>query len=93
MAFPLVRDSPRFVLSGPSVSLSASMWRGGHTDIDELTMACDIHHALVGSARHQWRTRKNRFGYTEWIPPKLVDPQQRPRVNHFHHPERRLRAG
>ncbi|MCE5288650.1 MAG: HNH endonuclease [Nocardiaceae bacterium] len=64
--------------------------KGGHTNIDELAPACDIHHPLAGPAPHQWQTTKNAVGRTIWIPPKIIDPRQRPRVNHFHHPERRV---
>ncbi|MCE5292500.1 MAG: HNH endonuclease [Nocardiaceae bacterium] len=62
---------------------------GGLTNIDDETLACDIHHPLAGNKPNQWKTR-TRDGVTVWYPPKTVDPQRRPRRNHFHHPERRL---
>ncbi|MCE5289170.1 MAG: HNH endonuclease, partial [Nocardiaceae bacterium] len=65
--------------------------KGGRSNIDELAPACDVHHPLAGPAPHQWQTAKNAVGRTIWIPPKIIDPRQLPRVNHFHHPERRLR--
>ena len=61
---------------------------GGRTDITDLALVCDKDHPLAGHGPGQWRTRK-RGGVTEWIPPKSIDPQQKPRVNQFHHPERR----
>ncbi|CAM3952803.1 HNH endonuclease signature motif containing protein [Smaragdicoccus niigatensis] len=64
---------------------------GGLTNIDEETLACDAHHPLAGNKPHQWKTR-TRNGVTLWYPPTSVDPQRRPRRNHFHHPERRLRG-
>jgi hypothetical protein len=66
---------------------------GGHTNIDEETFACDVHHPLAGPGPHQWTTEKNFVGRTIWIPPKIVDPHQKPLVNNYHHPERRLRPG
>ncbi|WP_018162559.1 HNH endonuclease signature motif containing protein [Smaragdicoccus niigatensis] len=65
---------------------------GGRTNIDELAPACDVHHPLAGPGLRQWRTTKNHLGWTVWIPPKIIDPERKPRVNHFHHPERRLRG-
>ena len=61
---------------------------GGLTNIDEETLACDIHHPLVGP--NKWVTRKNSEGVTEWIPPKHIDPTQTPRINRYHYPERRI---
>lgn len=59
---------------------------GGATDTDNLTLVCPAHHKCAGSAPDQWRTVAARGGRTAWIPPCHVDPRQRPRVNHFHHP-------
>ena len=62
---------------------------GGPTDIDNETFACDIHHAMVGPGK--WRTRLRDDGICEWIPPKNVDPEQKPRINRYHFPERVIR--
>jgi hypothetical protein len=61
---------------------------GGHTDIDNLTLACGPHNRLV--KKGGWRTRKRKDGTTEWIPPPNLDRGQR-RTNTYHHPERMLR--
>ncbi|WP_068280021.1 HNH endonuclease signature motif containing protein [Aldersonia kunmingensis] len=59
---------------------------GGATDIDNLTLVCHTHHKLAGTGLDQWRTTATWSGRTAWIPPFHVDPRQRQRVNHFHHP-------
>src|SRR5579875_1173763 len=59
------------------------------TDVDDLTFACGTHHRLIKPGG--WRTRKNRTGHTEWIPPPHQDHGQ-PRTNVFHHPEQLLGA-
>lgn len=56
---------------------------GGMTDADNLTFACPPHHTLIEKG---WRTRKNRRGDTEWIPPPRLD--RGVRTNDYHHPER-----
>ena len=59
---------------------------GGHTNIDDLTLACKPHNLLVENGG--WTTRKLPNGDTEWIPlPQL------PLIggtNTYHHPERLL---
>ncbi|MGI9123648.1 MAG: HNH endonuclease signature motif containing protein [Mycobacterium sp.] len=58
----------------------------GPTDIDNLTFACGPHHRLVKPGG--WRTRKDRYGRTEWLsPPQL---QMAPGSNSYHHPDRLL---
>lgn len=57
------------------------------TDIDELTFACGPHHRLITPTG--WRTRKNRAGDTEWIPPPHTT-RATPGTNTFHHPEKLL---
>lgn len=56
---------------------------GGMTDADNLTFTCPPHHTLIEKG---WRTRKNRRGDTEWIPPPRLD--RGVRTNDYHHPER-----
>ncbi|WP_211280598.1 HNH endonuclease, partial [Mycobacterium xenopi] len=58
--------------------------RGGHTNIDKLTLACQPDHNL---AEQGWRTIKLGNGQTQWIPPPHLDHGQ-PRTNNYHHPER-----
>ena len=64
---------------------------GGLTDIDQLAFACELHHPLVGPKESDWTTfiagpDDKYSGRTYWVPPVHVDPEQRPRINHFHHP-------
>ncbi|WP_375485662.1 HNH endonuclease signature motif containing protein [uncultured Mycobacterium sp.] len=58
--------------------------RGGHTNIDKLTLACHPDHTL---AEQGWRTIKLTNGQTQWIPPPHLDHGQ-PTTNTYHHPER-----
>ncbi|MDY6995867.1 MAG: DUF222 domain-containing protein [Actinomycetota bacterium] len=60
---------------------------GGHTNIDELTLACgpDNRAATTGG----WTTRKRPDGRTEWLPPPALDTGQA-RVNNYHHPQNYL---
>ncbi|WP_370180540.1 DUF222 domain-containing protein [Rhodococcus wratislaviensis] len=66
-------------------------WRkGGHTDIDSLTLVCDACHAQVHDGPAGWATTSappgdTYAGRTEWIPPPHIDPDRRPRINHRHH--------
>jgi hypothetical protein len=63
-------------------------WKnGGHTDINDLTLACKADNLLIENT--EWTTRKNLDGITEWIPPPHFDTGQ-PRTNDYHHPERIL---
>ncbi|MBY4369573.1 HNH endonuclease, partial [Rhodococcus fascians] len=65
---------------------------GGPTDIDSLTFACDMHHALVGTGPGKWATTKTTAGHrypgrTLWHPPTGMDSKRRGLINHAHHPE------
>jgi hypothetical protein len=52
---------------------------GGRTDVDNLTLLCGRHHREFESAG--WRCTMV-DGLPWWIPPKWIDPDQRPRQNH-----------
>ncbi len=60
---------------------------GGHTNIDDMTLACppDNRAATNGG----WTTRKRPDGRIEWLPPPALDTGQA-RVNNYHHPQRYL---
>ncbi|WP_353962094.1 HNH endonuclease signature motif containing protein [Aldersonia sp. NBC_00410] len=58
----------------------------GATDIENLTFVCPSHHKLAGPGEDQWHTEPGPRSRTLWHPPEHVDPRQRPRRNHFHHP-------
>ncbi|WP_306355701.1 MULTISPECIES: HNH endonuclease signature motif containing protein [unclassified Nocardia] len=70
----------------------------GPTDIDNLTLVCDAHHAQItadpedpsGWATHRVPAGGVDAGRTAFCPPVSVDPRRRPRVNRFHHPEQVL---
>jgi hypothetical protein len=55
---------------------------GGLTDLDNTTLVCGFHHRE--HARRGWTVRLI-HGVPEWMPPRLIDPQQTPRRNHAHH--------
>lgn len=65
--------------------------QGGFTDITHLAPACPQHHQLVGPGEHQWQTVMITdgpdAGRCAWIPPAVLDPERRPRVNRAHHPD------
>ena len=51
---------------------------GGKTDVDNLTLVCGRHHREFEPAGWQCVMAE---GLPWWIPPKWIDPQQRPRQN------------
>ena len=55
-------------------------WDGGPTNIGNLTLVCGFHHRQF--AQRGWQCRINADGLPVWIPPKWIDPQQRPIMNH-----------
>lgn len=64
--------------------------KGGPTDLNNLTLACDHCHALVNDSPNGWKTVKLGKnspypGRTGWIAPRHMDPTGTPRVNHRHH--------
>ncbi|MEU1207855.1 DUF222 domain-containing protein [Nocardia sp. NPDC005825] len=64
--------------------------KGGPTDINNLTLACDHCHALVNDSAEGWKTvvmgKDSPYrGRTGWIAPKSLDPTGTPRVNDRHH--------
>ncbi|MFE3702507.1 HNH endonuclease, partial [Nocardia tengchongensis] len=64
--------------------------KGGPTDINNLTLACDHCHALINDGPDGWKTvvmgkDSPHRGRTGWIAPKSVDPTGTPRVNDRHH--------
>jgi hypothetical protein len=54
--------------------------RGGPTDLDNGALLCEFHHRMVH--RQGWTVRLAANGFPEFIPPKSIDPQQRPRQHH-----------
>ena len=52
---------------------------GGKTDLDNLTLLCGYHHRHF--AERGWRCRINPDRLPEWIPPRWVDPEQKPLLN------------
>ncbi len=58
--------------------------RGGLTNLDNLTLLCRYHHHNF--AGRGWSVSINPDGLPEWVPPRWVDPAQRPIV----HPRIRL---
>jgi len=64
-------------------------WKdGGHTNIEDLTLACGPDNRMVETTG--WTTRNRpEDGVTEWIPPPELDCGQS-RTNPYHHPSRIL---
>ncbi|MFQ6395261.1 hypothetical protein ACLMAJ_17555 [Nocardia sp. KC 131] len=65
--------------------------RGGNTDIENETLACDRCHVLIHDGRGGWKTlvldKDSQYpGRTAWIAPPHIDPARTPRINHRHHP-------
>ncbi|MEC3953040.1 DUF222 domain-containing protein, partial [Nocardia sp. CDC153] len=64
--------------------------KGGLTDIENLTLACDSCHSLVGDGPKQWKTvvmppDSEHAGHIGWIAPHHLDPTGTPQVNDRHH--------
>ena len=53
---------------------------GGPTNIGNLTLVCGFHHHHF--AQRGWQCMINTDGLPVWIPPRWIDPQQRPIMNH-----------
>ncbi|MGB6181098.1 MAG: DUF222 domain-containing protein [Rhodococcus sp. (in: high G+C Gram-positive bacteria)] len=72
--------------------------KGGLTDIECLTHACERHHQLVHDGPLGWATSVappgHRYvGRVLWHPPDVLDPARTGRVNHFFTPEDYLAGG
>jgi hypothetical protein len=52
---------------------------GGPTNLDNLTLLCRYHHTHF--LQNGWACRINADGLPEWIPPRWIDPEQRPQLN------------
>jgi hypothetical protein len=52
---------------------------GAPTDLDNLTLLCRYHHTHF--LQKGWTCSMNADGLPEWIPPRWIDPQQRPQLN------------
>ncbi|WP_083913649.1 HNH endonuclease signature motif containing protein [Nocardia concava] len=64
--------------------------KGGPTDINNLTLVCDHHHALVNDSAQGWTTvmgdqHSAHPGRVGWIAPKALDPAAAVQVNEKHH--------
>jgi hypothetical protein len=57
--------------------------RGGPTSTDNGTLLCSHHHLIH---KEQW-TIQLRTGIPWFIPPRHIDPRQKPRRNYYFHPE------
>ena len=63
-------------------------WKdGGLTNVDDMALGCGPDNRMIENT--DWRTRKNRKGKAEWLPPPELDTGQH-RINGYHHPERYL---
>jgi hypothetical protein len=55
-------------------------WDGGLTNLGNLTLVCAFHHHQF--AKRGWQCRISDDGLPAWIPPRWIDRQQRPMINH-----------
>jgi hypothetical protein len=62
---------------------------GGPTEVDNLVLLCRMHHTLTHKSPWQVRIRN---GLPEFIPPKYLDPEQKPVHNTIHPPRTPLLA-
>ena len=53
---------------------------GGPTDLDNMTLLCRYQPRRI-SCRKGWACRMNADGLPEWIPPRWIDPEQRPQLH------------
>jgi hypothetical protein len=58
--------------------------RGGPTDLDNLVLLCRHHHRVLHDPAGGWRARLAADRLPEFIPPRWIDLEQRPRRNCFH---------
>ena len=60
-------------------------WAGGETSLSNLVLVCDHHHGIVEPAHDptadRWRVEFRDDGIPHVLPPKTVDPSQRPRLH------------
>ncbi|MEC3915326.1 HNH endonuclease signature motif containing protein [Nocardia sp. CDC160] len=69
--------------------------KGGPTDLNNLALVCDHHHALVNDSDNGWQTvmlgkDSAHPGRVGWIAPATLDPSHTPRVNEHHHVGQRV---
>jgi hypothetical protein len=57
---------------------------GALTDLDNMVLLCDHHHASVH--HHDWAVEFGEDGHPLVIPPAWIDPLQAPRRNHYWRP-------
>ncbi|MGC3953282.1 MAG: DUF222 domain-containing protein [Propionicimonas sp.] len=71
-------------------------WQDGPTDLSNLVLVCPHHHGIVEPGHDptadRWRIRLGPDGTPEVIPPRRVDPDQRPR-RHVRYQRRTLLRG
>src|SRR4051812_48084311 len=74
---------------GCQVHHASQDWaKGGHTNVDELALACGTDNRAVDDGG--WHTTINTRGECEWTPPPALDHGQT-RINYYHRPEALLR--
>jgi hypothetical protein len=77
-AFPGCDRPPRWT----QIHHIVSWLDGGSTDRDNGVALCTHHHRLIHHS--DWTVRRGRDGRPEFIPPRYVDPRQRPQRNPYH---------
>ncbi|MEC3914635.1 HNH endonuclease signature motif containing protein [Nocardia sp. CDC160] len=69
--------------------------KGGPTDLNNLALVCDHHHAMVNDSENGWQTvmlgkDSAHPGRVGWIAPAALDPSHTPQVNDTHHVGKRV---
>ncbi|MEC3919067.1 HNH endonuclease signature motif containing protein [Nocardia sp. CDC160] len=69
--------------------------KGGPTDLTNLALVCDHHHAMVNDSDNGWQTvmlgkDSAHPGRVGWIAPAALDPSHTPQVNDTHHVGKRV---
>ena len=57
---------------------------GGPTSLHNTVLLCARHHTEIH--RSEWQIRLGADGKPDFIPPRWLDPHQKPRRNHHHYP-------
>ena len=75
-SFPGCQVAPQFCERHHVIS----WWDGGDTNIHNLTLLCSYHHRHF--AQRGWQCVITTQGLPVWVPPRWIDPQQRPILHH-----------
>ena len=59
--------------------------QGGKTELDNAVLLCAYHHGYIHRSTNEWTARLNPDDRKpEFLPPRWIDPERKPRRNHLH---------